>query len=388
MYAKDGTEVPARLGGRVVGCLLALVLSLSALFISAPVASAAGSPTYLALGDSSSFGFTQERFNLNAPSEAASNFEEGLTSPVARLLRQKARLGNTMALVNDSCPGETSSGLIGEDEALGGQASTESYEEASASGYPGLGDWHPCAYSVFSGYPLHNPHGGLSQLEDAIQLIGKGNVRAITLSIGMSDELAAIKQCEGEVSSELATSPNVSEWPKAPATGAKQYGPSEHAAAVHACISWTASNVTSPAIIEHIQATLRALDAAGYTGPIVVLGYYNANSFVHPGTDALQRGLNVALETEVIPNFNSSVQNNVTFANPFTLFNRGKTGSVPEQKFICKYTEMCNPSVQTAEGENPSSPVYQKDGDVNPSQLGSLALGRLLQAAYLANPAK
>jgi hypothetical protein len=54
-----------------------------------------------------------------------------------------------------------------------------------------------------------------------------------------------------------------------------------------------------------------------------------------------------------------------------------------EQAAICKYTEMCNPNVQ-AEGGQPEG----KDGDVHPTIAGYKALARLINQAYLANPAK
>jgi lysophospholipase L1-like esterase len=362
MHAKNGSDVQVRTRGYLLGCLTTLALALCGLVLAAPAANATGAEkttTYLALGDSISFGYTQEVFNNHQPNESPSYFEEGFANGFARDLKRATEVGKSLRLVNDGCPGETSSGLIGENGAVGGQTSTESYAEAAApGGYQGLGDWHPCAYAFFHGLPLHNSLGNLSQLEDATQVLAKENVKAITLNIGSNDELAAVKQCEDEV---------------APA-------------AVPACVASSAPNVTFPAIIEHVQDILGVLDGAGYKGPIIVLGYYNPDSFVLQGSDSLQKGLNKALETEVVPGFDASVENNVTFANPFPTFNKG--AGATEQRSICKYTEMCNPSVQTAEGENPGSPVFQKDGDVHPTLAGDKALAKLVNAAYLANPAK
>ncbi len=371
MHARDGSEVPNRTWKRPLGCLTAIAFALSAL--AAAPAGAAAAPTYLALGDSVSYGYTQEKFEANAPGEPASAFEAGFVNIFAKKLKGKAALGKTGTVVNDSCPNETTRGLIGESEQLGGQTSTESYEEAAApGGYQGLGDWHPCAYANFSGFPLHHEHGASSQLEDAVQLIAGGNVKAITLDVGSADERAAWQQCEDEVAAEMSAN-SASEWPKG---SSKTYGPSEQAAAVDACISWTSSNVTSPEIIENVQDILGVIDGSGYTGPIVVVGYYNAATFQHQGTDRELQGLNETMANEVIPHFDEQVEDNVTYANPFPKFNHGKEHSVKEQKAICTYTEACNPNVQPP-GSDPS-----------PSLAGQKQLAKLVRAAYLANPAK
>jgi hypothetical protein len=72
----------------------------------------------------------------------------------------------------------------------------------------------------------------------------------------------------------------------------------------------------------------------------------------------------------------------VTVANPFPVFNKD-AGTKPskEKEAICKFTEMCNPNVQTGE------PPIGENGDIHPSLKGYRRLAQLIYEAYLANPA-
>ncbi|MGP0100535.1 MAG: SGNH/GDSL hydrolase family protein [Solirubrobacteraceae bacterium] len=363
---------------------MALALVLSAL-VFAPVSANALEPkttTYVALGDSISFGYTQERFNNHYPTESPSYFEEGFTNGFAKDLSKSSELGKGVRLVNDACPGETSNGLIGENPLVLGEASTEGYAEIEQKpeevynlwygGYQGLGDWHPCKYTYQSHLPLHNGgyiSGGkeVSQLEEALASITSktSEVKAITINIGSNDELAGITQCKDEVFYEYATK------------GKSEYGPSPESATV-GCIEKASKEVLVPHIVKNLDDIIGVLEAGGYKGPIILLGFYNPDSFVLGGSDALQVGTNEAVEAYVV----AAHPSNVTFANPFPVFNAGETAA-KEQKSICKYTEMCNPNVQVAGGK----PVG-KDGDIHPTVAGYKALAKLVNEAYLANPAK
>jgi lysophospholipase L1-like esterase len=356
---------------RSIGGLLALAVALVACAALAPAAGARTAPpvsTYLALGDSISFGYSEQVFNENFPNEAPSFFEEGFTDAFAQHLRRPSEVGKGLTLINDGCPGETSNGLIGEKEALGGKVSTE----PAGHNPQGLGDYHPCAYNNVDGLPLHNSLsvGGqsISQLEDALSILKEGHpahpVAAITLNIGSNDELAAITQCKNEVAEEFKT------------TGKSKYGATPETAVV-ACIKMSSETITAPHILANIGQILGVLDSTGtggghYTGPIILVGFYNPDALILPGSDALQAGLNAAVEADILPHFP-----NVTFANPFPVFNRGNKPA-KEQASICKYTEMCNPNDPGGNEDN---------GDIHPSSLGYRVLGRLVNEAYLANPA-
>jgi lysophospholipase L1-like esterase len=363
---------------------MALVFALSA-FVFAPAAANAQEPappttTYLALGDSISFGYSEERFKLHEPADSPSYFEEGVANDFNKDLSKGSEVGKSIRLVNDACPGETSNGLIGENESIGGEKSTESIEEVEgkptedfpAGGYQGLGDWHPCKYTFEDHLPLHN--GGyynpetfkeVSQLEEAGDSIANENspVKAITLNIGSNDELAAITQCKDEVTLEFEK------------TGKSKYGSSPESAVI-ACIDYTAENITVPHILKNLGDILTVIDEKdGYTGPIVLLGFYNPDTFVLPGSDALQKGTNEAVEADILPYFP-----NVTYANPFPVFNKDSgTNAAKEKEAICKYTEMCNPN-------DPGG--SEGDGDIHPTIKGYKELAKLVNTAYLANPAR
>jgi lysophospholipase L1-like esterase len=374
MSATAGFPVAIRARARSIGRppALAIALVVLAALAFAPAATArpaAPVSTYLALGDSISFGYSQQVFNENFPNESPSFFEEGFTNDFAQDLARPSEVGRGLTLVNDACPGETSNGLIGEREALGGKTSTE----PAGHDPQGLGDYHPCAYSNVDGFPLHNSLsvGGqpLSQLEDALSILKEGQpahpVKAITLNIGSNDELAAITQCKNEVTEEFTH------------TGKSKYGATP-AAAVIGCIAVSSEKITVPHILANIGDILGVLDSTApggghYSGPIVLVGFYNPDALILPGSDALQEGLNATVEADILPHFP-----NVTFANPFPVFNRGNKPA-KEQASICKYTEMCNPEVPGGSSDN---------GDIHPSPLGYRVLGRLVNQAYLANPAR
>jgi lysophospholipase L1-like esterase len=386
MSAMNGST-PRRSRRGLIGCCIALALVLSAIVfapVSAQAESEPATTTYLALGDSISFGYSAERFANHKAAESPSFFEEGVANDFAKDLKKSSEVGKSIRLVNDACPGETSNGLIGENPEVGGKESTESYEEIEgmpkeqfpAGGYQGLGDYHPCAYTFHTHLPLHNGgyvQGGkeISQLEEAVSTV-KGTVspvKAITLNIGSNDQLAAIKQCEDEVTVEFTN------------TGKSKYGASPSVAVI-SCITEASKNVLVPHIINNLATIITVIREAGYKGPIVLLGFYNPDTFILPGSDALQAGTNEAVEANIVKNFPD-----VTYANPFPVFNAGsssipggkKASATKEKEAICKYTEMCNPNDPGgAEGK----------GDIHPTIKGYKALAKLVNAAYLENAGK
>lgn len=113
MSAKNGLTRSFRL----VGCLMAVALLGSALFAS--VASAKKVPptnktTYIAMGDSVSYGYSEQKFDENFPAQPASAFEGGLVNLLGeKLAKKEAKENNLLETKNLSCPGEASMGLIG-----------------------------------------------------------------------------------------------------------------------------------------------------------------------------------------------------------------------------------------------------------------------------------
>ena len=386
MSAKHGVAVLFGRRGRLIGLCMTLALAISGFALSS-VAGAVTPPetkTYISLGDSISFGYTAEKFNVNFPNESPSYFEEGFTNGFNKDLNTtKAALGKGVVLVNLACPGETSNGLIGENEAIGGKTSTE--PPGGEEGIQGPGDYHPCAYKNLDGFPLHSSLGEHSQLEQTLSILKEGHpahpVHAITLNIGSNDELAGIARCEKEVEKEYI------EIAKGEKTSS-QYGGESPEETVVNCVGYQATHTIIPHILANIGDILGVIDSTSpggghYSGRIVLMGFYNPDSFVLPGSDALQAGVNQAIEENILPAFP-----NVTFANPFPVFNKFafNEGNAPkeakEQEAICKYTEMCNPNVQKAGGK-PTG----KDGDIHPTVAGYKELATLANKAWEKNPA-
>ncbi len=117
--------------------------------------------TYLALGDSLAFGYSQAKFNSLLPEEPASAYDTGYVDDFGKLL---GLFEPGVQTVNDGCPGET----------------TESFIKG------------PCEYGLR--FPLHHPYSG-SQLADALSYLGAhpGMVTPITIDIGANDALGVIE---------------------------------------------------------------------------------------------------------------------------------------------------------------------------------------------------
>jgi lysophospholipase L1-like esterase len=121
--------------------------------------------TYLALGDSLAFGYSQAKFNSLYPAENPAAFDTGYVDDFGRVLRL---FDPGLQIVNDGCPGET----------------TESFING------------PCAYQ--EEFPLHHPYSGgpsSSQRSDALAYLDShpGTVTPITIDIGANDALGLIE---------------------------------------------------------------------------------------------------------------------------------------------------------------------------------------------------
>jgi lysophospholipase L1-like esterase len=228
-----------RLGGR---CLPLLAAALSVMLLAAPAGARgrqAQRPTpprpvyaqtsYLALGDSLAFGYSQAKFNSLYPNENPADFETGYVNDFGDILKL---FDPGLQIVNDGCPGET----------------TESFIDG------------PCAYQLE--FPLHHPYSGgpdSSQLSDALAYLRAhpGRVTPITIDIGANDALGLIEGCNKEPACVLAG---------APATFAKIGG--------------------------NLALILGDLRAAAPHAQIIVLGLYNPFGETLAGGDALTAKLN------------------------------------------------------------------------------------------------
>ena len=322
MSAKNGLTRSFKL----IGCLAVVALAFSALFAS--VASAKKVPptnktTYIAMGDSVSYGYSEEKFDLNYPAEPASAFSGGLVDILGeKLAKKEAKLNNLLETKNLACPGERSVGLIGNGpvaESLIANAEVTHFAAGEA----------PCAWHNETGFPRHVEYGTVSQLEAALGLIAAGKeeggapVKDITFQIGSNDELKKLGECASPA-----------------------YLSAHGFSSFIECVQVEAAKTLFPSIINNIGLVVGVLRNAGYTGPIAILGFYNPQSFLVAGSDPLQKSLNEAMEATIGA---GKFGPHVAYGNPFKKTNpQGKKTETPEQKqalekaAICKYTEECN----------------------------------------------
>jgi lysophospholipase L1-like esterase len=172
---------------------LALLAALWALapVLLAPAASAHGplaapprthaQPSYLALGDSLAFGYSQARFEELYPEENPADFETGYVNDFGDVLKA---FEPGLQIIDDGCPGETTESLI----------------------------HGPCAYQL--SFPLHHPYAGgplSAQLTDALAYLEghRGAVNPITIDIGANDALGLIEGCKRELACIAAGTPGV-----------------------------------------------------------------------------------------------------------------------------------------------------------------------------------
>ena len=345
MQATNGSSVPFSSRNRLIGCAMALMLALSALAF-ASTARAETTPvtqTYLALGDSLAFGYSQQLFNENIPFESPTAFEHGYTNDY---LGNKVKEG--LQLTNKGCPGETTDSLIGNGPL------------AAALGIPGES---PCAYHK-AGLPLHSEYGGTkSQLESALETIAVDAatgtpVTKLTLDIGANDIFRSEKACKKEVEAEFVKE------------GKSKYG-STPTEAVQNCVK-----VHIPETYQHIvENTGRILfvirngasfGGVNYTGPIVFLELYDSSGAVFtPGVELFPGsveavGILNAEQGKVVTSFAGCGTNPLPTFNP-------QNKQEPERLQL--YTNMANFTTSNGKANGP---------DIHPTPVGYEKLAALM----------
>ncbi len=400
MQAMNGSARPIRSRGRLIGCCMALVLAVSALGFASSASAAPLPPdqTYLALGDSLAFGYSQQLFNENEKTgEQPTAFEGGYPNIYFKYLKNKE---NPYQLVNDGCPGETTDSFIGNGPVAAGLA---------ASPFKATGE-APCAYhntERTGGYhfPLHHEYSGCtvatacpqSQLENALQVIaeeeGKGTpVTKLTLNIGANDELRTVKQCEVEVGTEFAKTGESKYNPESPEGSGKHPGTPKQG--VENCLK---AHVKE--LIEHIVKNTSAIVYAlrngsefggvNYTGAINFQGGYDpfGNVFAN-GEPQIKNG---KPQEELLPGsvplaglINSEVKKAVEtygaacYADPLPTFNpisvkpgTAKTLALEEYR-LQQYTNMANTTKFEGKANGP---------DIHPTPLGYKVLASNIKKA-------
>jgi len=165
----------------LLACCVAAVAVVGALAMAPPAGAAnvvTGS-TYLAIGDSLSYGYHQKQFGEELAKKGyaeATNYEEGFVNDFGSYLKvQQPKL----QIVNLGCPGETSETAI------------------KGSGTPGYCAGGPTG-SPFP-YPfLHHPYTHGSQLEEAEAILKENpNVSPISVELGANDTLQFLEHTCG-----------------------------------------------------------------------------------------------------------------------------------------------------------------------------------------------
>jgi lysophospholipase L1-like esterase len=300
---------------RVRACALVCCAAAAAALGVLAMAPAAGAvnlgSTYLALGDSLTYGFHQAKFEeeLSKGEVNAATFNDGYVddfSAVLKLVRPK------LQVINDGCPGETSETFI------------------HGSGITGFCAGGPTG-TPFPDSFLHHPYSaGGSQLADALSILASNpNVSPISVDIGANDVLQFLKSTCG--------------FPANTCTEEQIIGEYFH-------------------IAGNLESILSQLRAAAPHAEIVVIGNYNPFPTVQaaPGGDAALKGLNeiLAQATGKTPGASfTSVEPAFNAPGFFGGFEK-EAGDIP---IICKFTAMCPGGTF-----NPASP----EADIHPTKLG------------------
>jgi lysophospholipase L1-like esterase len=381
MQAMHGFAALSRSRTRLIGCLMAITLAFAALVLALASPARAAEPpqkVYLGLGDSLTFGYSQELFNENFPREQPHAFEEALPEgsgkPNGFVLDYQIKLAAKQTetsiwrkAVNNGCPGETSDSFIGTGplgKALEGIISG-SHGEAS------------CAYHNVNGLELHHEYEpGQSQLENALQVIAgqtvakKGNrpVTTITLQIGSNDLLHGVAKCEAEVKSEFEK------------TGKSIYGGPGPAEAVKGCLEAHAGEIFQH-VLKNTAAALFAIrngalfGGVNYMGKIVELGFYDPNGAVFTEHVELLPSSNTLLALLNFFDGKLAKEFGACYANPQPRFNplfEGKASEEPAR--LQAFTNMANTSTAVNGNKAKNGP------DIHPTPLGYEELANVIEA--------
>ncbi len=341
-----------------------------------------GKPTaYVAIGDSLAFGYKEATFDDNQVAnkaacekleqtacEPASSFEPGYVGDfAAKLAMTEKKAGNTLSTVNLGCPGETSGGVIGD-----GPLGTGLEELRAAKSEGALHVSAPCGYQNVDGFPLKTELGGASELENAVGLLEHGvDVKAVTINIGSNDELASVAQCENP-----------------------SYDAEQGFRSFTECLEIEASEAGHEYpgglfthILTNIGVDIGVLREYGYAGKVVVLGFYNPQALVLPGSDELQEALNAHLEATVA---GDGYGPGVTVADPFDKFNYTPGKSAKKQQAnLEKYTEYFNAQDKKVNLEKEvghevteAEAAADPEGDIHPTAAGYAEMGTLVWDAF------
>jgi len=312
---------------RLIVCCVAATAVLGGL-ASAQAASAASlvtGSTYLALGDSLTYGYHAKQFSEELKSKGfaeAKNYEEGFVNDFGATLKV---LQPKLQIADLGCPGETTETFVNGP----GAPYTGSYCAGGPTGSP-----FPLAF-------LHKPYSHNTQMEEAEAILKENsNVSPITLDMGANDILQFLEHTCGFPST-------------------------------YTC-SETQVLTEVAAVSGRVNAIAEKLHALDPRATIVLVGQYNPYPAVlpPPGADKSAAVYNIFLA-----NYASKIPGAV-FADPLTRFNPSSVTKGPETEdipTICAYTAMCPGGVF-----NPASP----EADIHPTTLGYAVLAESISSLF------
>jgi lysophospholipase L1-like esterase len=315
-----------RARARLLVCCVAAVAAVGAV-VFVPAAGAANlvtGSTYLALGDSLTYGYHAAQFAKEYPAVNPANYEEGFVNDFGadlKVLQPKLQIDNL------GCPGETTETFLNGP----GAPYTGGYCAGGPTGSP-----FPFSF-------LHHPYTHNTQMEEA-EAILKANpdVSPITLDMGANDILQFLEHHCGFPSTYTCTELEV-------------IGELGH----------IAINVNT------IAEKLHALDTRA---TIVIVGQYNPYPAVlpKPGADTSAAGYNSFLQ------YYASKIPGAVYADPLPRFNPGGSAGGYAHEYedipsICAYTAMCPGGTF-----NPASP----EADIHPTTLGYAVLAESISSLF------
>jgi lysophospholipase L1-like esterase len=313
----------------MLACCVTAIAALGAL-VFAPAAGAFKlGDTYLALGDSLTYGYHQAQFASELKSKGfvePTTFEEGYVNDFGALLKVA---NPKLQIINEGCPGETTETLIN------GSGVPPQFGSFCAGGPTGT----PFPYAF-----LHHPYATGSQLSDALKVLSENhNVSPISLDIGANDVLQFIRHTCGFPTTYTCTEAQVAE----------EFGK----------------------IAGNVGYILGQLRAAAPNAQIVVIGNYNPYPTIlpAPGGDKSQALLNQALAAVTAKVPGASFTSVEPAFNPSLITGGPETQDIPT---ICAFTGMCPGGTF-----NPASP----EADVHPTKLGYQVMAGFESADFLSH---
>jgi lysophospholipase L1-like esterase len=307
----------------MLGCCIAAAAALGALVFTPAAGAFKLGGTYLALGDSLTYGYHAAQFHKELGEKGyaeAKNYEQGYVNDFGAVLKVA---NPKLQVIDEGCPGETTETLI------------------KGSGIPGYCAGGPTG-TPFPHAFLHHPYATESQLSDALEILGENhNVSPISLDIGSNDVLQFL----------------------------------EHTCGFPAKYTCTTSQVEAEFahIAGNVGYILGRLRAAAPNAQIVVIGNYNPYPTIlpSPGGDKTVAALN-----EVLAGVTAKVPG-ASFTSVEPAFNPSLITGGPETQdlaAICAFTAMCPGGTF-----NPTSP----EADIHPTKLGYQVMAGFETADFL-----